>query len=181
MCSRFGIGCLLTIVVATGFGFAAKGPRSLTITYHSDPEGAMLYANDTKQLFGYTPFALKYKQLSPGFKNGSECMRLQPAMVRWASGLEAKIDGLTACPQNGGKQQFVFVRPNGVAGREIDVQVALQLQQQELLKKQARADRIAAIYQAYSVATQQNLQRLQQLRCTSNLVGSFVYTNCSQF
>ena len=116
----------LLLSVLSAAVLAARGPRGLTVTYYSDPAGATLYANQSQQSFGYAPTKLKYK-VSKGFSSGSECMTLQPVMVRWASGAEASISTITACPQNGGNQQFTLVRPTGVEGRELDVQFALQL------------------------------------------------------
>jgi hypothetical protein len=107
---------------------SARGPRSLSVTYFSDPAGATIYANNQQQTFGYAPVKLKYK-VSKGFSSGNDCMQLQPVMVRWASGAEASVSMLRVCPQQGGNQQFTLVRPTGVAGRELDVQFALQLQQ----------------------------------------------------
>lgn len=183
--SRLCFGSVVVLLAMSGSRLNAGGPRSLTITYHSDPEGAMLYANAANTLFGYTPMTLKYKP-SDAFKKGKECFRVQQSMVRWASGAEAKIDNLDACPQNGATQQFVFVRPEGVPGREIDAQVGAQwqllLQQQAMqqeLETQAYLQRLSNIWNSYSQAIQANRQRLGQVNCTSHAIGSYVYTNCS--
>lgn len=156
---------------------SARGPRGLTITYHSDPAGATLYANENQQTFGYAPVKLKYK-VTKGFSSGKECMTIQPVMVRWASGAEASVSTITACPQQGGNQQFTLVRPTGVEGRELDVQFALQLQQIALLRQQARAAQSAAFWQNYAATLDRIREQNRILRCTSNVIGSFVYTNC---
>lgn len=150
---------------------------TLRVTYHSDPEGAMLYANQNQQLFGYTPVTLHYKP-PQSFLQGRSCWNLQPSMVRWGTGAEASVTGLTVCPQNGLSQQFVFARPTDFPGREIDAQFALQLQQNAALAKQAAAQQTAAFWQAYSALIQRNQQALRTLQCTSQLVGYMVYTSC---
>src|SRR5262245_7888519 len=106
------------------------GCASLTVTYHSDPEGATLYANENQARFGYTPLTLRYKP-SADFLQGRTCDTVQGAMVRWSSGAEASVPSLELCPQNGRHQQFTFVRPN-VAGRTEDVAFGLELRRQTL-------------------------------------------------
>jgi hypothetical protein len=158
-----------------------KGPRNLHITFHSDPAGATLYANTGNQLFGYAPARLKYVP-EKQFRDGTGCMRLQGAMVRWASGAEVSIGGLEVCPQNGGEQQFVFTRPGDVPGREIDVMFALEQQRFAVLSEQARAAQRAAYWQSLSAQYAAQIERNRQIRlrmnCTSSVVGSYVYTNC---
>lgn len=158
-----------------------KGPRNLHITFHSDPEGATLYANNANQLFGYAPTRLKYTP-EKQFRDGTGCMRLQGAMVRWASGAEMSIGALEACPQNGGEQQFVFKRPDDIPGREIDVMVALEQQRFAVMSEQARATQRAAYWQSLSAQYATQIERNRQIRlrmnCTSSVVGSYVYTNC---
>lgn len=181
---------LLAVYAVT---LAAAGPRSLTVTYYSDPAGATLYANQNQQSFGYAPAKLKYK-VSKGFRDGKECMTLQPVMVRWASGAEASVSTITACPQNGGNQQFTLVRPTGVEGRELDVQFALQLQELALVREQARAARrdmaaaqVGAFWRTYIDTMQRNhadmMQRIREqnrlVQCRSQVIGQAVYTNCS--
>lgn len=96
---------------------------ALNVTVNSDPAGATVYANRNKQQFGYTPFTLTYKA-SKDFANGKKCMKLQPIMVRWASGVEASPSSIVVCPKDGTNQQVTLVRPTGIAGREIDEQFA---------------------------------------------------------
>lgn len=138
----------------------------LFVTYHSDPEGAMLYANSNKQLFGYAPFTLKYRATRL-FVSGRECMKLQGALVRWASGAEASIAELMACPGDGRNQQFVFVRPD-VDGRDIDAQFAMQMLQNAALTQQA----IAAEYAARAPL------RSAPQNCRSQVIGNQIFTNC---
>jgi hypothetical protein len=122
--SRAFAAIVLALVLSSIAVFAA-GPRSLAITYYSDPAGATLYEGGKNH--GRTPVTLKYK-VTKNFKAGKECMTLTPLMVRWVSGAEASMpSGFLACPHNGGKQQFTFARPN-VPNRELDVQFMMQLE-----------------------------------------------------
>ena len=114
------------------------------------------------------------------FKQGG-CMVLQPAMVRWASGAEASIEQLRACGATGYNQQFVFHRPTGIPGRELDVQFSLQLQQIAVMQAQAQAQRDANAIQLFNAINQQNqaaLQQNQTVRCTTRAVGSSIQTDC---
>jgi hypothetical protein len=115
---------LVAVVGVVPSAFAAQS--AITLTVNSDPPGATVYANRNKQQFGNTPFTLSY-QASKDFANGKACMKLQPLMVRWTSGAEASSSSLLLCPKDGTNQQFMFVRPTGIAGREIDEQLAERL------------------------------------------------------
>lgn len=108
-------------------------------------------------------------------------MILQPAMVRWASGAEASIEQLQACGNIGYVQQFIFLRPKEIPGRELDVQFSLELQQIAVQQAMAQAQRDAAAIQLFNVLNQQNqqaLQRNQTIHCTSEAVRGTIYTDC---
>lgn len=117
-------GSILVLVCVTAC--VARPPRPLTVsmTYHSDPEGATLYEGG--RLWGYTPFTLTYPGMDYPFSQ-QRCARINPVQVRWASGVTASRDDLQLCPQNGYSQQYVFQRP-ATPGAEIDASFALQLQ-----------------------------------------------------
>ena len=152
---------------------------TLNVTVASDPAGATLFANNSSQLMGYTPFTLKY-ELPKGFFKQGQCTTVQGLMVRWASGAEAAISWLSVCPQNGKRQQFVFVRPD-VPGREVDAGFALRLEELALARESARANRarrIAEIWRQYAAQQQAIADRYRAVTCTSNLIGSTVYTSC---
>jgi hypothetical protein len=137
----------------------------------------MLYANENKQLVGYAPIRLQYKP-PQSFLSGAACWDVQPSMVRWATGAEASITSLRVCPQYGLNQQFVFVRPTGLPGREVDAQIAMQLQQNAALQQQAAAQREATLRQTYSALIQRNQAMQRTMICTSQVVGHMVYTTC---
>ena len=186
----FRMRLALVLVLLLGASLTAKGPRHLTVTFHSDPEGAMLYANQDLHLIGYTPVQLKYEP-SKGFRAGTGCENLQRVTVRWASGAEASIDSLRACPQNGGDQQFVFKRPDSILGREIDAQFALELLRNQILaaQRQVRAPviqfpRFCDGYVSPGAAFSDSLNGAPPcvprptVTCQSDVIGSTVYTRC---
>jgi hypothetical protein len=93
----------------------------------------------------------------------------------------------------GAHQQFVFVRPTGVPGREIDVQFVIELERNAALRQQALAQQRAAIAQAnaarqpsinpafwpfYANLAEQHRQRQRRLTCTSEVLGASVVTDC---
>lgn len=172
---------VLAVLVFVQIGLSACA-RTLKVTYHSDPEGAMLYANEGRQLIGYAPVTLQYKP-SEMYLSGQGCMSLQGSLVRWASGAEASIPTVNACPQVGLNAQFVFVRPTGIPGREIDAQFALAVQQQAIAQQQgtpavSAATLLQAVLQGYADGVRQNQALRQTLHCTTRMVGSTVYTDC---
>jgi hypothetical protein len=133
--------------------------KDLTITFYSDPPGATVYANESKQVMGYAPVVLKYKVTKAFAKGG--CDTLTPIMVRWVSGAEASVSALKACGDKGFRQQFNFVRPDGVPGRDLDVQFAIALQQGAAQRAPAAVD------------------PLPLRHCWSQIIGSQIFTWCN--
>jgi hypothetical protein len=118
-----------------------------------------------------------------------------PLTLTWISGAEAKLTP-NVCPKRGKTQQYIFVRPSGVPGAEIDVeyykaaqegldrrvQAAVQARDVQKQNVQAFVDNFAVEFQR-QVQWQQYLQALRQsgrLRtdCTSRIVGQSVCTSC---
>jgi hypothetical protein len=90
----------VTLFVLTSASAAFAGPKKISVTIHSAPEGAQVFANDARTDMGQTPLTLVYPM--DGSKN---CQVRQGAEVRWASGATAEISRLTICPSTG-KHQF---------------------------------------------------------------------------
>lgn len=138
----------LLFTIALGFGMVfciavlVAAPRSVWITFHSDPEGATVYEQGTNRLFGSTPVEARYST-SKVFQKGTSCDTVRGVLVRWASGAETSLTSIQICPQDGGKQELSIIRPIAAPGRELDVQVALELQRNALLQQQARQGRAA--------------------------------------
>lgn len=143
---------------------------NLRVTYRSDPPGASLY--EGPKMLGYTPVTVLYAVDDAKRKAG--VMYLQGTTVRWASGATAEIGQLSATLDDGLNKEFTFQRPD-VPGREIDVGVALKLEELEIQRQMAQAQR--------DLAFRQYLQSLrppprQSYNCTSTLMGNMVQTNC---
>ena len=155
MKTRYFLPILLAVL-------ASACAPTISMTYHSDPEGAMLYVDDTHRLIGYTPTMVNY-HVSGAFMSGRECQRLQGAMVRRASGAQSSTDALQACPVNGRNQQFVFLRPAEAPHVEVDAAMAAQV-----LAARQQAQQVPAIV----------IPPPQQLHCTTQQIGNQSFTNC---
>lgn len=110
--------------------------KTLTMVYHSNPEGAMVYQGDVFQ--GQAPITLKYAAPA-NFKSGG-CTTLRPMTAVWSSGARAAVQNLTACRSNTYLQHFVFERPRGAPGLDADAQVAAAQQTARAIQAQADAD-----------------------------------------
>ena len=120
--------------------FVLQNP--LQMTYHSDPEGATLYEGATR--WGYTPVTLTYPGSKLAFYRG-QCIQLNPAQVRWPSGAAASVSNLQACPAAGSIQQYVFARPAGAPGADVDANFAVQIQRNGIMQQHADAQNAAAV------------------------------------
>ena len=147
------------------FLVALGGCAQLRVTYSSDPPGATLYQDG--QPIGYMPYTLTYgSDVTEALKQG-QCVGLRGTTAKWASGAEASVSSLTACPAYGLRQTYVFIRPD-VPGREIDANFALQLQQGRV--------NAALMYQQNLIQQQRNAimekQRRDQLNRTVNCTST---------
>jgi hypothetical protein len=170
----------LRVVVFLGVLFSVRlvSADTLKLIVATDPAGATLYANDAGQLMGYAPYELKY-ELAKGFFKGSACAMVQGLRVRWASGAEAAVPSLTVCPWIGKRQQFVFTRPTGVSGGELDAEFALRLQELALAQQQSRAEAIADLYRYYDAKREaRRAERARRLSCRSVIFGNIIRTDC---
>jgi len=136
----------LKLIILFGV-LALAGCAGIQVTMYSDPPGATIYADN--KTFGYAPQVLNY-QPTDGFKKGA-CMTTTPITAIWASGA-SDTQTLNLCPQNGYQTYYTFIRPN-VAGREIDANFALQLQQLQISQQReaaAKYDRALKALSDYS-------------------------------
>jgi hypothetical protein len=151
------IGVLsLALSISTSYAEA----NDVKVTFLADPTGATLYeeVNGSYKLWGYTPLILKWQVP----RKWSTCVALSPMKVRWVSGAEASIT-LKVCPQTGKNQQFVFQRPSGVPGAELDAKFAIATMRNATL---AVPPPPAPIYIPHTT------------HCTSTVIGNQVFTNC---
>jgi len=103
--------------------------NTLTMTYRSDPPGATIYQAGDDQNLGRTPTVATY-QLSPeNIKEGHA--RLRGARAVWESGASVGVTHFEGEIPKGRAGGYTFVRPDEVAGREIDLRFARELQQQQ--------------------------------------------------
>jgi hypothetical protein len=185
--------CLLGVVCLM-IALPALAAADVEVTFYAAPDGATLIQGG--QVFGSTPFTLKFS-----VKN-KQCMEVGRVSVQWISGAEASVDSMSVCAANGKKQSFYFARPGAVPGVEVDTQYAGQLQQAELMRKQIVLQAYMNLQQrnaAQAAANQRSWDQLQAsllqyrqnsflrlqtqtlqrtLRCTSRVVGNYIYTDC---
>lgn len=116
---------------------------SVTVQYQSDPPGATILENGRP--FGVTPVAVSYAA-EPSFRNGG-CQNVTGTTAIWPSGAKAEISQLQLCANVGWRQTFWFTRPD-VAGREIDMNYALQKQRNDIMAEQSRQAQQRAAFEA---------------------------------
>lgn len=142
---------------------------TLSITYRSEPPGAMIAQG--QKAFGYAPTVVSYAP-SEAFKKGS-CMEVLPIQAQWISGASTVPKIMTFCPSQGYNQYVVFMRPAGLAGRDLDVKWAIHLEDAAIAQQQADAAAWAAAF-AGSQAVQP-----QSVHCVTSQVGTAIMTNCN--
>lgn len=166
---------------------------TLRVTYYSDPPGAVLYSGGVR--VGYTPQTLDYNVSDEDKKRGYSV--LEGTRVQWVSGATAENKSIRANLANGLAQSLSYKRPNGVPGRESDEKFAIELQraiaiqqQADSLEAQAAAQRYLTYQQAENIRLQneqlkvpkmpyyQPVQQNQPYRCTSEMQGRELVTNC---
>lgn len=164
--------CLAALCVLL---LTAARTTTLKVTFQTDPPGAALIQDDGK-LLGYAPVTLNYKMETPRAS-------LKGVTAKWASGAVASVPSITAELANGKNQQFTFQRPD-VPGREADVQVALQLAELSLARRQMTVAALAAwnarqqqVYQQQAdIARAQIASR--PVNCYSQVIGNAIQTSC---
>jgi len=145
------------------------GCAGIQVTMYSDPPGATIYADN--KTFGYAPQVLNY-QPTEAFRKGV-CMTTTPITAIWASGA-SDTQTLNLCPQNGYQTYYTFIRPN-VAGREIDANFALQLQQLQFAQQKeaaARYDRALKALSDYSKSLNNTNAPIQNESPTKTDIGT---------
>ena len=198
--SRLILALVALALASTTGTLSAWGSKTVTLTIHSSPEGALM--TEGGKTWGYTPFTLAYHP-----KEFRVCLPTSAISVQWVSGATAAIDAVSLCPAVGTNQQFTFERPTvasveppkGVAswllpaldlapggpipapGLDVDLQFAFQ---RELL---ARLDANAAALASQNAWTQaanaftaamRQYPIVRPVRCTSMVIGRQIFTNC---
>lgn len=109
--------------------------RTLTVTYQSDPPGAVLYEDETGTRFGYMPYVVNYQVTDLNRNQGR--MLLKGTSAKWISGASATYREINIDLNQYGYNQIVtFRRPNDFSGREIDERFAFDMQNQRAQQQQ---------------------------------------------
>lgn len=106
------------LALALSVPLAAKSHK-ITVTVHSNPEGASLFINTGQVYMGSTPVDIAYEI-------NADCQRTQEAFVRWKSEVTASIAGIDLCASTGKHQEVTFARPVGLPGIDVDEAIAFQ-------------------------------------------------------
>jgi len=150
------------------------------VTIASDPAGASIFWTspgpvDPHELaFGATPQRIKVEL------GRQPCVDTHAIRVRWVSGVEATLPTVRVC--KGARQEpLTFIRPSGVAGLETDARYALDLarfDQAERAIRQRHQDASERTAIAALGVLLPPVAITPTVRCTSELVGTSVYTTC---
>jgi len=184
----------LLFVLAGSLCLAAPvAAADVWVTIASDPAGASIFWTspgpvDPHELaFGPTPQRIKVEL------GRQPCVDTHAIRVRWVSGVEATLPTVRVCKAGAHKEPLTFIRPSGVPGLDTDARYALDLarfDQAERAITQRHKDAsertaIAALSAirppvAVTVVTPDAPPVLPRppVRCTSELVGTSVYTTC---
>jgi hypothetical protein len=125
---------VLSILFVTGCSTATK--NGIYVTYKSDPPGATIYENGISQ--GYAPARFHYNVNERHRRSGR--VNFMTVKALWASGASAVAEGRWAHYSNFGQElEITLTRPRGVKGRKVDLDFALQLERNRLLRRQVNA------------------------------------------
>lgn len=150
----------------------------LSVTYDSDPPGAVFYS--AGQRMGYTPQTVYYNISDETQKRGF--MNLNDAKVQWASGAIAETKSLNVdLKKFGYSQSYIFKRPDGIPGREIDERFALELDRTRAMQRQAAAqeEQAAAQHRQAAAQEEQAAAASRSRNCTSTVNGKTVNKSCN--
>lgn len=163
----------MRLAILTAVALLAGCATSIEVAYHSDPQGATIY--ESGKPLGTTPVVARYA-VDPAFKAGG-CFKVRGTSARWASGAQTAIDFMTLCANQGYTQHYTFSRPD-VAGREIDMNYALQLQRNRIMRDQANAAQTANTLQFLQTLNPPMPAPPMPINCTSRRTGNTVQTDC---
>jgi hypothetical protein len=165
-----------TLAFAGHWAEKGRGPTKITVTIHSMPEGATVYANDARTPMGHTPVDLEY-----ALDGSTVCQIRQGMAVQWTSGAKAEIASLQLCPSTGKHQQYTFTRPTDAPDAAIDESLALQREQLTALKRMQRDQAIANAFQAFQTGFQNgfyNTYLRRPVSCYTSRIGRQWFTRC---
>ena len=137
---------VLAVVVLSIVGCAP----TVQLTVYSEPPYATLYSTADGRRLGQAPFTAEIPFTEAETKQGHK--RMGGVTARWQSGATASLPGITLSLNKGQQQSETVFRPD-TPGRDLDVQYANQIRQQN----------INAALTVYQISAQQQLQQ-QQVR-----------------
>jgi hypothetical protein len=145
----------LVVLFLTGCATSLP-PNQTRIMFYSNPAGAMI--STPGHNWGVAPQQLIWTLNAATFLS-------EPITATWVSGASTTTKMNLIAGQDG---SFTLQRPQGVAGVDGDIQWAIHLEQ----KQQANDEAWAAAFKN-AVPTPR-----KTTNCTSNVIGTQVYTNC---
>jgi hypothetical protein len=163
----------MKLVIFAASVLLAGCATSIEVAYHSDPPGATVY--ESGKPLGTAPIVARYA-VDPAFKAGG-CFKVRGTSARWASGAQAGIEFMTLCASQGYTQHYTFARPD-VAGREIDMNYALQIQRNNIMREQANAAQTANTLQYLRTLNPPMPAIPMPIDCVSQRSGAVIRTEC---
>ena len=97
---------------------------AISITYSSEPQGAMISSVDSIVPVGRTPITKSYSlaSLPPPDENG--CVVIPGVEALWDSGATARVARLRICDLEDSRRFIELPRPRGYPGLDIDLEIA---------------------------------------------------------
>lgn len=139
----------------------------LTVTYNSEPKGAVLVQSNGKS-FGQMPVTLNYAVSDTDLTQGK--MTLMGFTAQWPSGAKKTHPTMTVNLTNGASQNFTFNRPQDAPFASMDANYAREMQQHEAWQQRVAEEqqRLAA---QQKEADQQRLAEEQRAEEGGNVAG----------
>lgn len=147
----------------------------VSVTYASDPPGAVIYSNGKRM--GFAPLTVTYTLNNQNIKDG--VMTAAPITANWLSGASTTLPREQLDFGKGMNWTVNITRPSNFPDREKDEQFGLQVlaqKQQEQLGNQIRS---AQELQLLNQSLQNSYRAPPHINCTStSYIPNQVNTNC---
>ena len=178
---------------------AVKEGAIYSVTFYSQPGGALLSKIDGSGQIGLSPSTLNYSADSRYFQDG--CLMVMGVIAQWVSGAtQASASPIALCA---GPQSYTvnIVRPEKAAGSKKDIEFAIEYEKQRSLQEQQAKQQIinGLVTGLFLQTVQNNNQQTEQyyqnmfnqfskpqsqqnknIKCESrlNAMGNRIMTNC---
>lgn len=164
----------MKLIAILAIALLAGCATRIQVDYLSDPPGSTLY--EEGRPVGVTPLSLYYEQ-DQAFKNGG-CLRTKGMSAVWASGAKAETPYMDICSSKGLVQHIWLRRPD-VPGREVDMNYAIELQRNGIMRAQAAATLMNSMKPPAPVQPYVLPAPPQPTRCRSYRIGNEIRTDCN--